>query len=372
MPDKRDYYEVLDISRDASPEDVKKAFRQQALKFHPDRNKETDAADKFKEVNEAYQVLSDPERRSAYDRFGHAGVNGSGGRGFEDFQNFGGFGDIFDAFFGGSSRQGPRRGADLEYQTTISFMDSAFGSEKEFEMDRLEKCSRCDGQRAEPGTDVKTCVTCHGSGQVKRVQRMVFGQFQQVTTCSTCAGTGKTYETACKQCRGRGSERKRKKIAINIPAGIEDGSRIVMRGQGEPGELGGPPGDLYVHVNVEEDERFQRHGNDILTETAINVAQAALGATVTVPTLEGEHELKIPAGTQTGKIFRIRHAGMPHVNHSDRRGDQLVAVKVATPTNLSAKQKKLLEELAESLGTENIGAAGEGSFFGRIKDAFNG
>lgn len=372
MPTQRDYYEILDVPKDASAEDLKKAFRQQALKFHPDRNKEEDASDKFKEVNEAYQVLSDPERRAKYDKFGHAGVNGAGGRGFDDFQNFGGFGDIFDAFFGGSSKQGPRRGSDLEYETTVSFMDAAFGIEQEFDIDRLEKCGRCEGERAEPGTEVKTCATCKGSGQVKRVQRMVFGQFQQVTACSTCSGSGKTYEKACTQCRGRGTERNRRKIAVEVPAGIEDGSRIVMRGQGEPGELGGPSGDLYVYIHVEEDSLFQRHGNDVVTEIPINVAQASLGANITIPTLDGEHDLKVPAGTQTGKIFRIRNAGIPHVGRSGRRGDQLVAVKVATPTKLSAHQKKLMEELAESLGTENIGDSDDGGIFGRIKDAFNG
>ncbi len=372
MTQQRDYYEVLGVSRDASPEELNKAFRQQALKFHPDRNKDADASERFKEVNAAYQVLSDPERRSAYDRFGHAGVSGnSAGRGFSDFQNFGGFGDIFDAFFGGSSRSGPSRGADLELEVSVSFIESAFGAEKEFEIDRHETCSRCDGKRAEPGTESVTCTTCNGSGEVRRVQRMVFGQFQQVAQCSTCSGTGETVESPCQTCSGRGTERRTRRIAVDIPAGIDDGSRIVMRGQGEKGAMNGPTGDLYVYVRVEPHELFERHGNDVLAEVSVNVAQAALGTVLSVPTLDGEHELKVPAGTQTGKIFRIRDAGFPHVGRSSRRGDQLVALKVSTPTRLSERQRELLEELAESLGTPDAGQIDDGGIFGRIKDALS-
>ena len=373
MASKRDYYEVLDLPRNASAEDVKKAFRQQALKFHPDRNKDEDASERFKEVNEAYQVLSDSERRSAYDRFGHAGVtNGAGARGFEGFSNFGGFGDIFDAFFGGSANQGPRRGNDLEYETTVSFRDAVFGAEKEFDLERMEPCSRCNGKRAEPGTELKRCATCNGSGQVRRVQRMVFGQFQQVTTCSTCGGTGETVEMPCTQCRGRGIERRKRKIAVEVPAGIEDGSRIRMRGQGEPGVLGGPSGDLYVYINVEPDPVFERHGNDVISVAEINMAQAALGAGIMVETLDGEHELQVPAGTQSGEVFRLRNAGVPIMGRSRRRGDQLVSVRVVTPTELSDRQRELLEELADSLGAAGVGSdRGEGGLFGRIKDAFN-
>jgi molecular chaperone DnaJ len=372
MTQQRDYYEVLGVPRTASPEDLKKAFRQQALKFHPDRNKEADASDRFKEVNAAYQVLSDPERRSAYDRFGHAGVsNGAGGRGFDDLQNFGGFGDIFDAFFGGSSKKGQSRGNDLEFEATIAFEEAAFGIEKEFELDRLESCERCNGNRAEPGTELTKCDTCGGSGEVRRVQRMVFGQFQQIAQCSTCSGTGQTVQTPCTQCRGSGTENRRRKIAVEIPAGIEDGSRIVMRGQGEKGSLNGPAGDLYVYVRVQQHEVFERHGNDVLAELTVNVAQAALGTMLTVPTLDGEHELKIPAGTQTGKVFRVKNVGIPHMGRSNRRGDQLVAVKVATPTELTPEQRDLLEQLADSLGTSDVGHTDDGGLFGRIKDALS-
>ncbi len=372
MTQQRDYYEVLGVPRTASPEDLKKAFRQQALKYHPDRNKDPDASDQFKEVNAAYQVLSDPERRTAYDRFGHAGVtNGNGGRGFDDFQNFGGFGDIFDAFFGGSSRKGPSRGEDLEVEVSISFIESAFGAEKEFDIDRTESCEHCGGSRAEPGTDTSTCATCGGSGEVRRVQRMVFGQFQQIAQCSTCSGTGSTVQTPCTNCSGSGTERRSRRIAVEIPAGIEDGSRIVMRGQGAQGALNGPAGDLYIFVRVEQHELFDRHGNDVLAELGINVAQATLGTVLNVPTIDGEHEIKLPAGTQTGKVFRIRNAGFPHMGRSGRRGDQLVAVKVATPKELSDRQRELFEELADSLGTPDVGYAEDGGILGRIRDAFS-
>jgi molecular chaperone DnaJ len=372
MTQQRDLYEVLGVPRNASPEDLKKAFRQQALKYHPDRNKESDASDRFKEINAAYQVLSDPERRASYDRYGHAGIgNNAGGRGFEDFQNFGGFGDIFDAFFGGSNRKGPARGNDLEFEATITFSEAAFGVEKEFDLDRQEACDNCGGNRAEPGTKPVTCATCGGSGEVRRVQRMVFGQFQQVAQCTTCSGTGQTVETPCSKCRGRGTERKRRKIAVNIPAGIDDGSRIVMRGQGERGAMNGPAGDLYVYVHVKAHDVFERHGNDVLAEVNINVAQAALGTVLSVPTLDGEHELKIPAGTQTGRVFRIRNVGITHMGRSNRRGDQLVAVKVVTPTELTDRQKQLLEELAGTLGTSNVGHDDGGGLFDRIKDALS-
>lgn len=371
MTQQRDLYEVLGVARNASPEELKKAFRQQALKYHPDRNKEQDASERFKEVNAAYQVLSDPQRRTAYDKFGHAGVSDGAGRGFDDFQNFGGFGDIFDAFFGGSSRKGPARGNDLELEVSVSFIEAAFGIEKEFDVERLETCERCEGKRAEPGTEPSTCATCGGSGEVRRVQRMVFGQFQQVAQCSTCAGTGQTVETPCTNCRGRGTERHNRRIAVEIPAGIEDASRIVMRGQGEKGAMNGPAGDLYIYVRVQQHEVFERHGNDVLAEVSVNIAQAALGTMLTVPTIDGEHELKVSAGTQTGKVFRIRNVGIPHMGRSGRRGDQLVAVKIETPKKLSDRQRELFEELADSFGTPDIGLDDDGGILGRIKDAFS-
>ncbi|MDA1279690.1 MAG: molecular chaperone DnaJ [Chloroflexi bacterium] len=370
---KRDYYEVLGVARGATAEDLKKAFRKQALKFHPDRNKEADASDRFKEVNEAYQVLSDPQRKAQYDQFGHAGVNGRTGRGFDGFEGFGGFGDIFDSFFGGSSRQTSDRGADLEFQINVSFRDAAFGVARELELDRMERCGRCDGNRAEPGTDVVECSTCHGEGKVKRTQRTFFGQFQQVTACPTCQGEGRTVKTACKQCSGRGTERNARRIEVEIPAGVEHGTRLLVRGEGEAGR-NGQNGDLYVHIGVERDRLFSRRGNDVIMTSTVNMVLAALGGIITVETLEGKAEIEIKPGTQSGAMSRIANAGIPHMGGSGRRGDQIVELRVETPRNLDDQQTELLQELAESFGLEKVGdgtTTGQG-IFDRFKDVFRG
>ncbi|MFW6174825.1 MAG: molecular chaperone DnaJ [Chloroflexota bacterium] len=361
MASKRDYYEVLGVSREATTEEIKKAYRKLAFEYHPDRNKDSGAADKFKEVNEAYQVLTDAERRSSYDRFGHAGAAGSGagangGRGFDGFDPFGGFGDIFESFFGGGARRGPARGDDLEYRIRISFEEAAFGAEKNIEINRIESCSHCGGDRAEPGTEKTRCRTCGGVGQVRRVQRSIFGQFAQVTTCSSCHGEGETVNTPCSKCRGRGTERRGRKLSVNVPPGIDDGSRIRLRGEGEPGDSGAPPGDLYVYVAVEPHETFRREGDDIILPYEINFAQAALGASVQVPTLEGEQELTIPAGTQNGRTFRLRNQGVQHIGGTGR-GDQIVIVNVRVPSHLSERQRELLEELAETLEDDGVPAA---------------
>jgi len=370
MNAKRDYYEVLELPRSATPEDIKKAFRKLALQYHPDRNRNEDAGERFKEINEAYQVLSDSQRRAAYDRFGHAGVQGDAGRGFQGFEGFGGLGDIFDAFFGGQTRRGPRQGRDLEYRTTVSFAKAAFGTEKELKLNRLEVCDRCRGSRAEPGTDPEPCPTCRGSGQVRRVQRTVFGQFAQTTTCSTCGGEGHVVRTPCARCGGTGALRQERRLAVEIPAGIEDGSRIRLRNEGEPGELGGPMGDLYVYVSVRPHELFRRQGNDVLLDVELNIAEAALGTSLDVPTLDGTRPLKIPSGTQTGQTFKIKGSGIPFLRSGRRRGDELVTVRVATPTKISDRQRVLLEELADTLGLDGASAAargdGKGGLFGRI------
>ena len=369
---KRDYYEVLGIARDATPEDLKKAFRQQALKFHPDRNKEADASDRFKEVNEAYQVLTDPQRKAQYDQFGHAGVNGQAGRGFDGFEGFGGFGDIFDSFFGGSSRQTSNKGVDLEFQINVSFRDAAFGVARELELTRMELCKRCDGKRAEPGTDVIECSTCHGEGKVRRTQRTFFGQFQQVTACPTCQGEGQQIKTACKQCSGRGAERKTRKIEVQIPAGVEHGTKLLIHGEGEAGGKGIRNGDLYVHIGVQRDKVFSRRGNDVLMTAEVNMVLAALGGIINVETLEGSADIDINPGTQSGSVNRIKGAGIPHMGAADRRGDQLVELKVITPSKLDDHQTQLLQDLAESFGlervSENSGAAH--GLFDRFKDAF--
>lgn len=376
---KRDYYEVLGVARDATPEDLKKAFRKQALQYHPDRNKAADASDKFKEVNEAYQVLSDPQRKAQYDQFGHDGMNGQAGRGFDGFEGFGGFGDIFDSFFGGSTRQAPNRGADLEFQINVSFKEAAFGVPRELELNRMERCEHCDGNRAEPGTDVIECSTCHGEGKVRRTQRTFFGQFQQVTACPTCQGEGQQVKTACTKCSGRGTERKARKIEVQIPPGVEHGTKLLIHGEGESGGKGNRSGDLYVHIGVERDRVFKRRGNDVVMTAEVNMAMAALGGIIDVVTLKdaeeyGSAEIEIKPGTQSGAITRIKGAGIPHLNSAGRRGDQLVELKVVTPKNLDDRQTELLQELAESFGLERV-SDGSGSglgLFDRFKDAFRG
>jgi len=366
MATKADYYDVLGVSRSATPEEIKKAYRQQALKYHPDRNKEPDASDKFKEVAEAYQILSDTEQRAAYDRHGHAGVQNGSGQGFSGFEGFGGVGDIFDAFFGGSGRTGPRAGRDLEYEVAIEFESAAFGAEESITMERIESCERCSGTRAEPGTEVERCSTCGGSGQVKRVQKNIFGQFQQVTACSTCNGDGKTVRTPCNQCRGQGRLRNKRSISVNIPAGVDNGTRMRIRGEGEAGEPGAPAGDLYVYLTVHEHDYFKRSGNNVIVEKEINLAEASLGATVDIRTLQGTTELKIPPGTQSGRPFRIKNEGIADVN-SGRRGDEIVEIIVKTPTKLSGRQRELLEELNESFSSDD-----DSGIFGKIKDKISG
>ncbi|NQW19075.1 MAG: molecular chaperone DnaJ [Chloroflexi bacterium] len=368
MATKADYYDVLGVARNASAEELKKAYRQQALKYHPDRNHEPDAGDKFKQVAEAYQVLSDTEQRAAYDRFGHAGVQNGGAQGFSGFEGFGGFGDIFDAFFGGSGRSGPRAGRDLEYEVAIDFESAAFGSEESITMERVETCDRCSGSCAEPGTEVERCSTCGGSGQVKRVQKNIFGQFQQVTACSTCNGDGRTVRTPCKQCNGQGRRRNKRSISVTIPPGVDNGTRMRIRGEGEAGEPGAPSGDLYVYLSVREHEYFNRSGNDLYFEMRVNLAEASLGATVEVPTLQGVRELKIPAGTQSGRTFRLKDEGIADVN-SGRRGDEIVEIFVATPTKLSSRQRELLEELNQTFESED---GDDGGLFSKIKDKISG
>ena len=374
---KQDYYDLLGVQRGASDEDIKRAFRKLAMEYHPDRNKRDGAAEKFKEINEAYQVLSDSQKRAAYDRYGHAGVSGNGGaRGFEGFENFGGFGDIFDAFFGGATRthpNAPRRGADLKYALTIDLEDAAFGVEKEVKLERIEVCGDCNGSRSAPGSSPGICGNCSGSGEVRRTHESVFGHFVQVVPCSVCHGEGRTIADPCDTCRGSGRERRSRTLEVAIPAGVEDGVQIRLRGEGEAGHNGGSPGDLYVLIRVRQHDTFQRTNNNILYTLPINMAQAALGTKVTVPTITGEDaELEIPAGTQTGALFRLKNLGIPYIR-SSRKGDQLVTVDVQTPKNLSEEQRMLFEELARSFGDDStdIGSQDKG-FFDKLKDAISG
>jgi molecular chaperone DnaJ len=368
MATDRDYYEILGVSPKASTEEVKRAFRKMAMQYHPDRNKSPDAEERFKAVSEAYEVLSDPEKRAVYDRFGVAGVQSPFARPFEGF-GFGGFGDIFDAFFGGTTarRRSPQRGADLRYNLKLSFEEAVFGCEKEVEIVRTELCSRCNGVRAEPGSEPEKCSNCGGSGEVRRVQQSIFGQFVNVATCDRCGGEGRVVPKPCRNCRGSGRERQKKKIEVRIPAGVDGGSQIRISGEGDVGSHGGPRGNLYLVLSVRPHKLFKRDDHDLVYNLDINFAQAALGDKVEIPTLDGPYELSIPAGTQTGEVFGLRGHGVPHLRGSGR-GDLLVLVRVVTPEGLTPEQKELLKELASSMGTTVTPQNGKG-FFDKIKDA---
>ena len=350
----QDYYTLLGVARNASEEDIRRAFRRKAMEFHPDRNKSPDAEEKFKEINEAYQVLSDSKKRGQYDRFGRAGVNGGAqgaGSPFDGFEGFGGFGDIFDSFFGGTSARAgrqPRRGGDLSNQVTLSFEESVFGAHRDIEINRLEMCHHCSGSCSEPGTSVDNCVDCRGSGQVRRSQRSVFGQFTQVAPCHTCRGRGSIINSPCTNCRGAGRERRKRKIEVKIPGGIDSGMQVRINGEGDVGSDGGGSGNLYVAIDVQEHNLFQRDGTDIVFTLSLNLAEAALGVEKVIPTVDGfDEDLKLPQGTQPGAEFRIRNRGVPHL-HSNRRGDLRVVADVRVPTSLTSHQRELLEELALS------------------------
>ncbi len=354
----RDYYEILGVSRNARPDELKSAFRRLARQYHPDVNDSPDAEEKFKELNEAYAVLSDEQRRAAYDRFGHAGVRGAGGAtdftvDFSDFADI--FGDLFGfGGFGRSSRRArnaPRRGADLRYRVDLDFEEAIFGIEKEIEIVRDEVCETCSGSGAEPGTSPVRCSNCNGSGEVRQSRQTIFGSMVQVTTCPTCGGQGETITSPCHTCRGRGLERKTRSKVLTIPAGVDNGTQIRLAGEGQPGMNGGPNGNLFVQINVRGHKFFRRRDNDILLDLNVNIAQATLGAEVEVPTVDGPAVLKIPSGTQPGKVLKMRGKGVPRLR-SNSRGDQLVIVNVEVPTRLSGEQRELFEKLAESLGSE--------------------
>ena len=351
----KDYYAILGIQPGASTDEIKAAFRRLARQYHPDVNKEPGAEEHFKEVNEAYAVLSDPEKRAAYDRYGEAGVEGFGGA--PDFTTID-FADLFGEFFGFGSagsrtrqRNAPRRGADLSYTVSLSFEESIFGVDKEVEITRDETCSTCRGSGAEPGTQRTTCSTCGGRGEVRQTRATIFGSMVQVTTCPTCNGAGEVIATPCHACRGRGLERKTLKKTVSVPGGVDTGTQIRLAGEGQPGANGGPNGNLYLEVQVRPHQFFQRKGDDILLNLNINVAQATLGSDIEIPTVDGTTKLNIPAGTQPGKVFTVRGKGAPHVR-SGGRGDQLVMINVQVPTHLTPEQRKLFEQLAASLGSE--------------------
>ena len=350
----QDYYQVLGVSRSDGEEEIRKAFRKKAMEFHPDRNKNADAEEKFKEINEAYQVLSNATKRSQYDLYGRAGVSSNGGydRPFEGFDVFGGFGDIFDSFFGdvsGRRTRDAQRGRDVQQRVVLSFEESVFGAERQVEVTRHEKCQRCSGEGNEPGTSVNTCTTCRGSGRVRRAQRSLFGQFSQITPCTTCRGAGKVIQTSCTSCRGDGMERRKRKIAVSIPAGVESGMQVRLTGEGDVGREGGASGNLYIHVDVQHHPLFTREGQDLVYLLGINLAEAALGSEKLVPTLrEDDATIKVPAGTQPGTEFRVRGKGVPRLDNG-KRGDLRILVNLQVPRSVTAQQRRLLEELAESM-----------------------
>ncbi len=372
---KRDYYEVLGVEKNASQEELKKAFRSMARKFHPDVNKEKDAETRFKEVNEAYEVLSDDQKRAAYDRYGHAGPSGfGGGPGGAGAEGFGDINDIFNEFFGGftrsgsQQRRGPRRGADLRYDLRIEFLEAVFGGEKEIEIVRNEGCTRCNGAGSEPGTSPIRCKTCNGTGEVRRVQQSILGQFVNVSTCPTCNGAGEVITSPCKECNGYKQVRKTLHRVVAIPPGVDTGTQIRLNSEGEPGMNGGPAGNLYVVINVAPHKFFRRKDEDVIIELPINVAQAALGDEIRVPTVDGDEALQIPPGTQSGQVFRIKGKGVPHLRRNTR-GDELVLVTVDVPRSLSIEQRRIFTELSKTLGKEVVPQQEKG-FFDKLKDAF--
>lgn len=367
MATKRDYYEVLGVSQTATDLEIKRAFRSQARQYHPDVSKQPGAEALFKEINEAYEVLSDEAKRSTYDRFGHAGLNG----GAQQSYGFDSFTDIFDQFFGAGGRRGhrgPQRGSDLRYDLSIGFRDAIFGAEREIEIPALRTCVRCDGSGAEPSSNEAVCPNCHGSGEIRRVQQSVFGQFVNVVMCDRCGGEGRVPGEPCVKCNGQGRERTVRNVMVKIPQGVDNGQQIRLTGEGEAGPKGGPAGDLYVVLNVSEDEIFQRNGNHIEYDLGVTVAQAALGAQTDVPTLDGSESVKIPAGTQSGQVIRLRGKGVPFLRGTGR-GDMYVHVRVCVPTKLTGEQRSLFEQLAKSLEVEE---EHDKSFFGRVKEAFGG
>lgn len=377
---KRDYYEVLGVDKNADAKAIKSAFRKLAKQYHPDLNPDNEEAEhKFKEVNEAYDVLSDPDKKAKYDQFGHAafdqtqGFGGAGG--FGDFGGFGGFEDIFgdlfgSAFGGGRSsrrRNGPRAGSDMKIRLDLKFEEAVFGCSKKIKIGRVEKCEECGGSGAKKGTTKHTCDVCHGTGQVKEIKRTPFGQMASTSACTKCNGTGEIIDEPCSACHGSGKVKKQREITINIPAGVDTNSVIPLRGQGNHGENGGPAGDIYVYINVLDHKYFERDGSDIWYEMPITFTRATLGGNIEVPTLEGKVKYKVPEGTQTGTVFRLKGKGVQNLR-GNGKGDQYVKVKVEVPKKLTEKQRKILVEFATEFGEEIEEKKG---FFGKIKDSFD-
>ena len=350
MAIKQDYYEVLGVARNARDEEIRRAFRRLAFQYHPDRNREPKAEDKFKEINEAYQVLSDPEKRRRYDRYGRVDIEG----GFADF-GFAGLGDIFESFFGAfgapfsrTAQHIPQKGDSPRSHLTLSFLEAVFGCSKEIEMQRTELCPSCQGTGSSQGTSPETCPECRGTGQVRKVQQSIFGRYTSTVTCVRCEGSGTVITNPCSECRGRGRIVVKRTIRVDVPAGVDDGQRLCLREEGNAGLYGGPAGDLYIFLSVKPHKLFRRQGSDVLYELSITFPQAALGDEIRLPSLDGKVDLKIPPGTQSGETFRLKGKGIPHIN-AKKRGDLLVKVRVATPQSVDENQRRLLQELAAVL-----------------------
>ncbi|MFN6142268.1 MAG: molecular chaperone DnaJ [Pseudanabaena sp.] len=373
----RDYYEILGVDRNTDKEEIKRAYRRLARKYHPDVNKEPGADERFKEINRAYEVLSETETRARYDRFGEAGVSGGGGA--PDMGDMGGFADIFESFFSGFSntgqqqarrRSGPTRGEDLRFDLKLEFREAIFGGEKQIKISHLETCATCSGSGAKPGTRPRTCGTCSGTGQVRRATRTPFGSFTQVSTCPTCNGTGQTIEDKCENCNGLGLNQVTKKLKITIPSGVDSGTRLRVSNEGDAGQRGGPSGDLYVYLFVQADKEFEREGINILSEIKISYLQAILGDKIAINTVDGKKPLTIPAGTQPDTVLTLEGLGVPKLGNPVARGDHLIRVKIDIPTKISGEEREVLEKLKErQFGNAAQGGLGDilGGIFGNQK-----
>ncbi|BBC24881.1 molecular chaperone DnaJ [Pseudanabaena sp. ABRG5-3] len=373
----RDYYEILGVDRNTDKEEIKRAYRRLARKYHPDVNKEAGADERFKEINRAYEVLSEPETRARYDRFGEAGVSGGGGA--PDMGDMGGFADIFESFFSGFSntgqqqarrRSGPTRGEDLRFDLKLEFREAVFGGEKQIKISHLETCGTCSGSGAKAGTRPRTCGTCSGTGQVRRATRTPFGSFTQVSTCPTCNGTGQTIEDKCESCNGLGLNQVTKKLKITIPAGVDSGTRLRVSNEGDAGQRGGPSGDLYVYLFVQADNEFEREGINILSEIKISYLQAILGDKIAINTVDGKKPLTIPSGTQPDTVLTLEGLGVPKLGNPVARGDHLIRVKIDIPTKIGSEEREVLEKLKEKqFGNAAKGGIGDilGGIFGNQK-----
>lgn len=372
----RDYYETLGVSRDADKEEIKHAYRRLARKYHPDVNKEPGAEERFKEINRAYEVLSEPEVRARYDRFGEAAVNSGAGGGYQDVGDMGGFADIFESIFSGFAgggmggttqrrRSGPVRGDDLRLDLKLDFREAVFGGEKEIRISHLETCEICSGSGAKPGTRPRTCSTCGGTGQVRRVTRTPFGSFTQVSTCPTCNATGMVIEDKCDTCDGKGAKQVTKKLKISIPPGVDNGTRLRISSEGDAGQRSGPSGDLYVYLFVNEDEEFHRDGINILSEIKISYLQAILGCRLQVNTVDGLEELLIPPGTQPNTVMKMENRGVPRLGNPVSRGDHMITVLIDIPGKLTSEERELLEKLAKIKG-DRTGKGGLEGFLGNF------